>query len=164
MTAYFDTSALVAVYVTEVHSPAARRAVRRQGPIPFTPLHRLELLNAFELLVGRTLLSPSERDALVTQVQDDRQAGRLVDTATDWEPIFTRAADLSVAHTQKHLTRSLDLLHVALAVEIGCRSFVSGDQRQLKVARSLKLRATDIARHRRKRATGGNRPRELSDE
>jgi len=156
VTAYFDTSALVSVYVTEMHSAVARRAVRRQGPIPFTPLHRLELRNAFELLVGRGLLSPSERDALVSQVQDDRQAGRLIDTAIDWEAIVTRAGDLSVAHTRKHLTRSLDLLHVAAAVEIGCRSFVSGDQRQLKVARSLKLRSIDTARRRRQRVTGGH--------
>jgi predicted nucleic acid-binding protein len=149
VTAYFDTSALVAAYVTEVHSPAVRRVLRRQGPIPFTPLHRLELRNAFELLVGRSLLSPSERDALDSQVQDDRQAGRLVDTAADWEAIFTRAGDLSIDHTKKHLTRSLDLLHVALALELECRSFVSGDRRQLTVARSVKLRPIDITRTRR---------------
>jgi len=148
VTAYLDTSALVAVYVTEAHSSAARRALRRQGPIPFTPLHRLELRNAFELLVGRSLLSPAERDAFVAQVLDDRQAGRLIDAPVDWEAVFARAGDLSVAHTQKHLTRSLDVLHLALAVEIGCRSFVSGDQRQLKLARRLKLRSIDITRQR----------------
>jgi hypothetical protein len=82
-------------------------------------------------------------------VQDDRQAGRLVDTAADWEAIFTRAGDLSIDHTKKHLTRSLDLLHVALALELECRSFVSGDRRQLTVARSVKLRPIDITRTRR---------------
>ena len=155
MTAYFDTSALVAVYVTEAHSNAARRALRAQGPIPFTPLHHLELRNACELLVGRSLLSPLELDALTIHIQDDRQAGRLIDTAIDWEATFTRAGDLSRVYTRKHLTRSLDLLHVALAVEIGCRVFVSGDHRQLKVARNLKLRSIDIARRRPKRSNAG---------
>lgn len=146
MTAYFDTSALVAVYVTETHSKAARRALRAQGPIPFTPLHRLELRNALELLAGRSLLSRGERDAIAIQIQDDRRAGRLIDTAIDWDATFARAGDLSIAYTRKHLTRSLDLLHVALAVEIGCRTFVSGDQRQLTLSRRLKLRSINIAR------------------
>lgn len=146
MTAYFDTSALVAVYVTEAHSKAARRVLKARGPIPFTPLHRLELRNALELLMGRSLLSSRERDALAIQIQDDRQAGRLVDTTLDWEATFARAGDLSIAYTKRHLTRSLDLLHVASAVEIACPTFVSGDQRQLKIARKLKLRSIDIVR------------------
>ena len=146
MTAYFDTSALVAVYVTEAHSRTARRVLRAQGPIPFTPLHRLELRNAFESLVGRSLLSSIERDALSRQVEDDRQAGRLAIVALDWEVVFEKAGDLSALYTRKYLARSLDLLHVAMAVAIGCRTFVSGDVRQLKVVRALKLKSINIAR------------------
>jgi predicted nucleic acid-binding protein len=146
VSAYFDTSALVAVYVTEVHSPRARRALRRHRSIPFTALHRLELRNSLELLVGRALLSSAERDGLVTQIQEDRQAGRLMDAAVDWQVILTSAGDLSIAHTKRCLTRSLDLLHVAAAVELKCEIFVSGDRRQLKAARAVKLRPVDIAR------------------
>jgi len=163
VTAYFDTSALVSVYVTEVYSPAARRALRAQGSIPFTALHALELRNAFELLVARALLSASERDAFVAQVQEDRRAGRLIDTAIDWEAIFMQAGDLSVAFTEKHLTRSLDLLHVAVAAVMGCRPFVSGDQRQIRVARALKIRCIDIA-GRPRRALGRKRRGALSDD
>jgi predicted nucleic acid-binding protein len=144
--AYFDTSALAAVYVTEVHSPVARRALRRHGPIPFTSLHRLELRNALELLVGRRLLTGAERDALAAHIQDDRQAGRLVDVSIEWDGVFGRATEWSANHTHRYLTRSLDLLHVASAVEVGCRRFVSGDRRQLTLARRLKLRTTDITR------------------
>jgi predicted nucleic acid-binding protein len=146
VTAYVDTSALAAVYVTEAYSASARRAVRKYGPIPFTPLHRLELRNAFELLVGRKQLTGAERDGLVAQVDEDREAGRLIDTAVEWAAIFTRAGDLSIGQTAKCLTRSLDLLHLALAIEIGCRVFVSGDRRQITLGRRLKLRVVDIAR------------------
>ena len=148
MTVYFDTSALVAVYVTEVHSLVARRVLRRHGSIPFTALHRLELRNSLELLVGRALLSPAERDGLVTQVLQDRHAGRLMDTAVDWQEILTIAEDLSMVHTRKYLTRSLDLLHVATAQALKCERFVSGDRRQLKGARAAKLRPVDITRSR----------------
>jgi predicted nucleic acid-binding protein len=142
--AYFDTSALLAAYVTEVHSPAARRTLRRHGSVPFTALHGLELRNSLELLVGREVLSAAERNGLVTQIQEDRQAGRLIDTTADWQVILTMAEDLSIAHTKKFLTRSLDLLHIATALELKCETFVSGDRRQLKAARAAKLRLVDI--------------------
>jgi predicted nucleic acid-binding protein len=150
VSAYFDTSALLAAYVTEIHSPVARWALRRHGSISFTPLHRLELRNALELLVGRRILSAAERDGLVAQIQEDRQAGRLIDAAADWEVVLTIAGDLSIAHTRKYLTRSLDLLHVAVALELKCETFVSGDRRQLRVARAAKLRPIDITRSRRR--------------
>jgi predicted nucleic acid-binding protein len=146
VSAYFDTSALLAIYVTEAHSPAARRALRRHESIPVTALHRLELRNSLELLVGRAMLSVAERDGLVAQMQEDRDAGRLIDTATDWQVILTLAGDLSIAHTKKCLTRSLDLMHVATALELKCRPFVSGDRRQLKAARAAGLRTVDITR------------------
>jgi predicted nucleic acid-binding protein len=148
VTVYVDTSALVAVYVTEAHSPAARRVLRRHGAIPFTALHRLELRNSLELLVGRALLSSRERDGLVTQIQEDRHAGRLMETAVDWQVIFTIAGDLSVVHAKRYLARSLDLLHVATAVALKCERFVSGDRRQLRTARAAKLRPIDITRSR----------------
>ena len=159
MSAYFDTSALLSAYVTEVHSQAARQALRRYGSIPLTALHALELRNSLELLVGRAVLSAAERDGLVAQIEDDRQAGRLLDTAADWQLILTRAGDLSVAHTRTCLTRSLDLLHVATALELNCAIFVSGDRRQLKAARAVKLRAVDITRSRRRARDDGRRPR-----
>jgi predicted nucleic acid-binding protein len=157
VSAYFDSSALLAAYVTEVHSPAARRALRRQGSIPFTALHGLELRNSLELLVGRAVLSAGERDGLVNQIQEDRRAGRLIDTAADWQAILTIAGDLSTAHTRKYLTRSLDLLHVAAALELKCETFVSGDRRQLKAARAAKLRPVDITRPGRKASEEGRK-------
>ena len=51
MTTYIDSSALVAVYVTERFSKPARRALRAVPQVPYTQLHELEVPNAFELLV-----------------------------------------------------------------------------------------------------------------
>ena len=53
MTTYVDSSVLVAVYVPERFSNAARQTVRAVPQVPFTQLHELEVPNAFELLVGR---------------------------------------------------------------------------------------------------------------
>jgi predicted nucleic acid-binding protein len=75
-----------------------------------------------------------------------RRAGRLIETAADWQNILTIAEDLSIVHTRNYLTRSLDLLHVATALELKCKTFVSGDRRQLKAARAAKFRPVDITR------------------
>ena len=146
MTAYVDSSALVAVYVPERHSPAAMRAVAKHPSIPFTLLHRLEVCNAFELLVGRRQMTTRERDAVLVHIDEDVAAGRLVEILVEFGAVVRRALELSAAHTHRHLTRSLDLLHVAAAEALGCKTFISGDRRQLKVAHAVKLRTVDTTR------------------
>lgn len=144
MTTYIDSSALVAVYVPEQFSAAARARVSASQQVPFTELHRLEVTNAFGLLLGRGLLTEAEHGAVLAQLQDDVTARRLNAVAPDWADVFRSAGDLSGRHTPRVLTRSLDVLHVALAKVLACRTFVSADDRQLALARLAGLRAIDI--------------------
>jgi hypothetical protein len=44
----------------------------------------------------------------------------------------------------KTLARTLDVLHVAALIEIGCEALVSGDERQTALAKAEGLRALDI--------------------
>lgn len=147
MTTYVDSSALVPVYVPERFSKSARRALRASPQVPFTPLHELEVLNAFALLMGRGLISDDEYHAIRTQLREDIDAQRLVPVALDWERVFASARELSENYTARLLTRSLDLLHVAAARATNCRVFVSADDRQLAVAKASGLRVVDIKRH-----------------
>jgi predicted nucleic acid-binding protein len=71
MTTYVDSSALVAVYVPERFSKSARKIVRAAGQIPFNALHRLEVPNAFELLVGRQAITRDESRSIMKHLQDD---------------------------------------------------------------------------------------------
>ncbi len=144
MNYYFDTSALVALYVSEAHSRLARRQAQTAGQIPFTPLHDLELGNALQLLRGRRRIDGRQLRLLASHVAEDRGAERLVDTPIDLHRIFVRARDLSEVHSARVLCRSLDVLHVASSLELGCRRFVSGDDRQLLLARALDLEVLDI--------------------
>lgn len=61
---------MVAIYVTERFSKAARTAVRRASQIPYTPLHHLEVPSAFEMLVGRDAITREECHALVEQLRE----------------------------------------------------------------------------------------------
>ena len=153
MTTYIDSSALVPLYVTERFSDAADVAVTAAGGVPCTLIHRLELTNAFERLVGRRLLTRDECRRLYEQLQDDLDTGRLMHVAIDWEGVIAQAAELSRAHAAKFLSRSLDLLHVAAAQAMQCKTFVSADDRQLAVAHAAGLKTVDIKRPARRKKT-----------
>lgn len=146
MTTYIDSSALVAVYVPERFSKAAREAICSAPQVPFTQLHELEVPNAFELLVGRRLIKRTECRAIVEQLRGDLESQRLMSFSMDLEGVFVKACELSHTYTATLLTRSLDLLHVAAAHIAKCKTFVSADDRQLRVARATGLRVVDIKR------------------
>ena len=153
MTTYVDSSALVPVYVPERFSNVAREVLGRLPQVPYTPLHELEVPNAFALLKGRGLITSDEHHEIRRQLLEDVDAQRLLPVALDWPDVFAIACELSEAHTAKLLTRSLDLLHVAAARATSCRVFVSADDRQLAAAKAAGLRVIDIKR--RPRSPGG---------
>jgi predicted nucleic acid-binding protein len=144
--AYLDSSALVAVYVTERFSKVARALARSAGQVPFTALHELEVRNGFELLRGRRLITIDEWRAIVVQLQEDLEQQRLVRVSLDLDRVFIEAAELSRLHAARFLARSLNLLHVAAARAASCTEFVSADDRQLAVAKSSGLTAIDVKR------------------
>lgn len=146
MRTYVDSSALVPVYVTERFSRAARSVVRTAGQVPFTAIHQLEVPNAFELLVGRELITRAECRAIQAQLQEDLENQRLMPVSLDLDRVFADARELSRLYTAKFLARSLDLLHVAAAHVVLCTTFVSADNRQLAVAKASGLTAVDIKR------------------
>jgi predicted nucleic acid-binding protein len=150
VTTYVDSSALVPVYVAERFSRAARSVVRSVPQVPFTAIHRLEVPNAFERLVGRGLMSRDEFRAVHAHVQEDLEDQRLIPVAMDLERVFANAGELSRLHAAKFLARSLDLLHVAAAHIALCTTFVSADDRQLGVAKASGLKVVDIKRRMRR--------------
>jgi predicted nucleic acid-binding protein len=143
---YVDSSALVPVYVPESFSAAARDAVRDARQVPYTALHRLEVPNAFELMVARKLITADERRSVLQQLQDDIDAQRVMPLALDLERLFADAGELSRKYSARFFARSLDLLHVASAHLALCKRFVSADDRQLRVAKAVGLTVIDIRR------------------
>jgi hypothetical protein len=70
-----------------------------------------------------------------------------------WRATLTRAAEISRAHTAALGCRTLDVLHVATALELGLRVFVTFDRRQRQLAKATGLKPTParesdrVARH-----------------
>jgi predicted nucleic acid-binding protein len=151
VTTYFDSSALVAIYVTEPFSTVARREARSVRQIAYTPLHALEVPNALRALHGRNLITAQELGELIVQLESDLEAQRLVETRLDLFAVFERATELSRVYTVRLLCRSLDILHVAAAMAVGCQRLLSGDDRQLALARAIGLEAVDVKKTRQRR-------------
>jgi predicted nucleic acid-binding protein len=138
--AYPDSSFLVSLYRADPNQPAAHAFMaRRSLSLAFLPLHRLELRNALRFAEKQGLLSSQDRRGTFQQVEDDLRGGLLVHAPIPWNDIFRRADDLSEKYFSTHAQRTLDLLHVAAALESGHRLFLSFDQRQRGLAKATGL-------------------------
>lgn len=66
--------------------------------------------------------------------------GRYAPADVLWRATLRRAAEISRAHTATIGCRALDVLHVATALELGLRNFVTFDRRQQHLARVAGLK------------------------
>jgi len=110
------------------------------GPLPVTHHGRVELINGIALAAHRRFISATALTAALAALDDDFETGRYRQTDLLWRSALKRAGDLSRQHTPALGTRSLDVLHVASALELNLRRFVSFDERQQKLARAVGLK------------------------
>lgn len=140
--AYADTSIIVKSYLDEPDSAEADGVLRGCGvPIAYTPLHEIEVPNAVYLKRFRGEIDVDQECAVLEALRRDLREGLLRrPDFLDLQRIFIRGAVLSEKYSRHVGTRSLDLLHVAAALEGGFGVFVSYDARQRKVAAGEGLR------------------------
>lgn len=132
---YVDTGILVKGYVKEWDSLEAIAILEAAGsPLLFSHIHELETQNAIRLKRFRGEITQEEEATAIRDVQADMDAGRLARPDYDLAEVFRRAERLSAKFSGTIGTRSLDLLHVAAALEAGCAVFASFDERQRKGA------------------------------
>ncbi len=85
------------------------------------------------------MTAPDCRQAF-RQIDEDLRDGLLVHTPVGWTDVFRRADELSEKHAATEGQRTIDLLHVALALESGAKTFLSFDARQRKLAKAAGLK------------------------
>jgi predicted nucleic acid-binding protein len=139
---YADPSALLKLYIHEPQSAAmsAWRA-RAKGALPITPHGRLEIVNGICLAAFRKLIDAEAMSDAIASFDEDFAEGRYSQADVLWRATLRRAGELSRRHTPALGCRTLDVLHVATALELGLRSFVTFDGRQQRLARSAGLKA-----------------------
>ncbi|MBS0614877.1 MAG: type II toxin-antitoxin system VapC family toxin [Proteobacteria bacterium] len=139
---YVDPSALLKLYLKEPES-RAMTAWRAKSPDPLTVTHhgRAELNNGIALAKYRGIIPQATFDAALAALDDDFEQGRYIQADLLWRATLNRATDLSREHTASIGCRSLDVLHIASALELEFKKFLTFDlrQRQLAVAVGLKV-------------------------
>lgn len=141
---YVDTSVIVKLYVREEYSQAASIWLRRHDEaIPLTPFHELELTNAVKLKQFRNEMTKGQIEVVLTRFNEHEREGIYYRPQIHWANAFTLAVALSRKHTEKTGSRSLDIMHVALALSISATGFLTFDERQSKLAIAAGLRVED---------------------
>lgn len=137
---YPDSSFLVSLHRADKNQGAARSYMAAHPrSLIFTPLHRIEVRNAFRNLAARGEVTEAELRTALHQLEQDLHEEILVHTAIPWTNIFRRADELSDAHAGRHGQRTIDLLHVATAIECAATTFLSFDVRQRTLAHAAGL-------------------------
>lgn len=139
MSAYADSSFIVSLYITDAHSPDARRRQKAGPPIILTPFHRAEWAHVLAQHQFRGSLSSADARGVDLQLAADVDAGVFVESHFPQEA-FELCADLARKHGAGLAMRSLDSLHVACALELNAEQFWTYDERQAKLAKAQGLK------------------------
>jgi predicted nucleic acid-binding protein len=139
---YADPSALLRLYLHEPESAVMSRwRARARGALPITSHGRLEIVNGICLAAFRKTISEEAASDALASFDEDCDDGRYIDVDAPWRATLRRAAEISRVHTPRLGARSLDVLHVASALELGLPRFVTFDRRQQQLARAAGLTA-----------------------
>ncbi|HOC57172.1 MAG TPA: type II toxin-antitoxin system VapC family toxin [Verrucomicrobiota bacterium] len=148
MIAFPDTSFLCAFYRRQSNSPiAAAHAATMKEPLHVTALLVYEFRQSLRFQVWRHSHNPrqgmplADAQAALNQLETDLANGVAVLAPCHFQEVFRRAEALSARHTISEGHRSFDILHVATALHLGAREFLTFDvnQRTLAAAEQLKV-------------------------
>jgi predicted nucleic acid-binding protein len=147
MIAFPDTSFLCAIYRRQDNSPQAAahfkampEALHVSGLLlyEFRQSVRFQVrLHARDKAKG---YPQADCDRALADLQTDLDTGALAVVTADWPDVHRLAETLSKRHTIAGGHRGLDVLHVATALHLGAREFLTFDTNQRKLAAAQKLK------------------------
>jgi predicted nucleic acid-binding protein len=147
MIAFPDTSFLCALYVPQDNSPAAAAHFRDMPEVLHVSgllLYEFRQSVRFQIWLHRQDRKKGYpqtiAEAALAKLQTNLEAGALVVATTDWADVHRRAEQLSARHTGTQGHRAFDMLHVATALHLGAREFLTFDAGQRKLAATEKMR------------------------
>jgi predicted nucleic acid-binding protein len=147
MIAFPDTSYLCAFYRRQDNSPAAAahfKAMPEALHVSGLLLYEFRQSVSFQVWLharDKTKGYPqADCDRALADLQSDLDTGAVVVVTADWPDVHRLAETISKRHTVAGGHRSLDVLHVATALHLGAREFLTFDTNQRKLAAAEKLK------------------------
>lgn len=151
MSTYVDANGLVRYYLhmgrdvlLDALDDAASGPAR---PLPVTDIARLEIRNAFEMMVFQSKTGNAARvtPEIASLAHGDFDADLAAGTRLRAHPlsladIETEFNSLARRYTAKHGFRTYDLIHVASALKLKCKRFLSFDAKANALAKLVGLK------------------------
>jgi predicted nucleic acid-binding protein len=147
MIAFPDTSFLCAFYRRQDNSAAAAayfKAMPEALHVSSLLLYEFRQSVRFQVWLHARDESKgypqADADGALADLQTDLDTGAVVVATADWPDVHRLAETLSKRHTIVGGHRAFDLLHVATALHLGAREFLTFDANQRKLAAAEKLK------------------------
>jgi predicted nucleic acid-binding protein len=141
MSCYADTSFLCALYRLRPGSEVAFAFMASLGEsLPITSLLQFEFEQGVRFEIFRNSrdrakgYGEGEGTAMLVDFESDLRSGVIQIVPFDWADVHARAIRLSEKYTVANGYRAFDILHVATALHLGARDFLTFDERQHRLA------------------------------
>jgi predicted nucleic acid-binding protein len=105
----------------------------------WTPWHRVEVFNSFCQAERAGLLANGESRQVIRLVEQEVRIGYWPHIEFDWTDAVRTAGELRAEHSLNFVVRSMDLFHVAIAIEVGADALLSFDDDQIALAEAAGL-------------------------
>jgi len=146
MNCFPDTSFLCSLYRRQVNSTIAISWMKnRTGPLPISSFLLLEFRQStrFQVKLHSSDKSkgfdPREVTQMLHDLDSDLRNDVLKPVPVDWAVVHQLAEDLSARYTSSGSHRLADVLHVATALHLGKREFLTFDANQRRLAEAVGL-------------------------
>jgi predicted nucleic acid-binding protein len=131
---YLDTSAFLKLYIREAGSEFVQEIVTSQDdPLPVWDLLQAEVINALRLKVFWQDIRVDEANRLIKLFDERLQRGQYFVPEVDRHVLLSDSRSLG-EHTPQTGCRTMDILHVACALQTRPVHFLSFDGRQRDLA------------------------------
>jgi predicted nucleic acid-binding protein len=136
---YADTSVFVSLYLPDAHSKQAQEHMAGRPRVWLTPLHRVEWTHAIGQHLFQHKITAREAQSVYREFERDSEAGVWVEADIP-QRAFERCVALAKNRVARLGVRTLDTLHVAIALELRAEQFWTFDRRQAKLAEAEGLK------------------------
>lgn len=143
MIAFPDTSFLCSLYRLQEFSPRAIAQMKEiPTPLPVSTLLLFEFRQSVRLQIflqakdRKKGFIKTEGEAMLRDLRSDLASGVIETVPVDWGEVHNLAEMLSAKHTESGGHRFADILHVATALQLGAKNFLTFDAKQRAIARA----------------------------
>ncbi len=135
MVIYADTSFLFSLYGNDAHRARAVQWIKQcKAPVRVTALTHYEFGNALRFAEFRKALPEGMAARSWADFEAAIAQGRVIVETSNLADVVDEARRISAIRTKTGGHRAFDILHVASAVRLGARQFLTFDANQKKLA------------------------------